>query len=101
MNFIVIFVTLKHAKLVFLLDCLRFSKLLEILPSIWCNFSNLFYASNPGKQVSCVHKLYLCPGLIKQSFSCRAIVAARAIYQSVTIARIPYQSAYAEVRYRA
>jgi len=26
--------------LIFLLNCLRFSKLLEILPSVWCNFSN-------------------------------------------------------------
>jgi len=38
--------------LVFLLDCLRFSKLLEILLSVWCNFNN--FASNPaGKQASC------------------------------------------------
>jgi len=27
--------------LVFLLDCLRFSKLLEILLFVWCNFNNL------------------------------------------------------------
>lgn len=30
---------------------------------------------------------YQCPGLIEQSFSCRVIVIARAIYQSVTITR--------------
>jgi len=40
--------------LVFLLDCLHFNKLLESLPSVWCNFSNLLNASNPaGKQASC------------------------------------------------
>jgi len=39
--------------LVFLLDYLRFSKLLEILPSVWCNFNNLINANNPaGKQAS-------------------------------------------------
>jgi len=35
--------------LVFLLDCLRFNKLLEILPSVWCNFSNLLNANNPAE----------------------------------------------------
>jgi len=31
--------SLRHMMLVFLLDCLRFNALLEILRSIWCNFS--------------------------------------------------------------
>jgi len=31
----------RYTMLVFLLDCLRFNKLLEILPFVWCNFSNL------------------------------------------------------------
>jgi len=42
--------------LVFLLDCLRFSKLQEILTSIWCNFSNLVIyqnANNPVEKQLC------------------------------------------------
>jgi len=42
---------------------LAFSKLLEILPSVWCNFSNLLNISNPaGKQALCAaglrHKVH-------------------------------------------
>jgi len=40
--------------LVFLLDCLRFSKLLEILPSVWCNFSNLLKRKQSSKKTSIV-----------------------------------------------
>jgi len=36
--------------LVFLLNCLRFSKLLEILPSVWCNFSNLLKRKQSSKK---------------------------------------------------
>jgi len=40
--------------LVFLLDCLRFSKLLEILPSVWCNFSNLLKRKQSSRKTSIV-----------------------------------------------
>jgi len=40
--------------LVFLLDCLRFSKLLEILPSVWCNFSNLLKRQQSSRKTSIV-----------------------------------------------
>jgi len=44
--------------LVFLLDCLRFSKLLKILSSVWYNFSNLLNTSNSvGKQTLCATDL--------------------------------------------
>jgi len=38
--------------LVFLLDCLRFSKLLEILSSVWCNFSNLLKRKQSSRKAS-------------------------------------------------
>jgi len=44
--------SLRHMTLVFLLDYLHFSKLLEILPSIWSNFNNLLKRNPAGKQAS-------------------------------------------------
>jgi len=41
--------------LVFLLDCSRFSKLLEILPSVWCNFSNLLKRKQFSRKTSIVY----------------------------------------------
>jgi len=40
--------------LVFLLACLRFSKLLEILPSVWYNFSNLLKRKQSSRKTSIV-----------------------------------------------
>jgi len=40
--------------LVFLLDCLRFNKLLEILPSVWCNFNNLLKCKQSSRKTSIV-----------------------------------------------
>jgi len=40
--------------LVFLLDCLRFSELLEILSFVWCNFSNLLKRKQSSKKTSIV-----------------------------------------------
>jgi len=43
---------------VFLLDFLRFSKLLEILPSVWSNFSNLL-KFDPAIQLENKHRVPL------------------------------------------
>jgi len=40
---------MRHTMLVFLLDYLRFNKLLEKLPSGWCNFSNLLKRKQKNK----------------------------------------------------
>jgi len=36
------------------LDCLRFSKLLEILPSVWYNFNNLLKRKQSSRKTSIV-----------------------------------------------
>jgi len=50
--------------LVFLLDCLHFSKLLEILPSVWCNFSNLLKRKQEN-QLENEHRVPLALALAK------------------------------------
>jgi len=58
--------SLRHMMFVFILDCLRFSKLLEIRPSVWCNLNNLLKRKQSSrKQASCVAgfkaRFTLCP----------------------------------------
>jgi len=68
-----------YIMLVFL-DCLHFNKLLEILRSMWCNFSNLvtkYLASNPGKLASCAAGLNYC-GCVPLN-GCNAQIALRAV----------------------
>jgi len=49
---------LRHTMLVFLLNCLRFSKLLKILHSVLCNFNYLLkHKQSSMKSIVC-HKLY-------------------------------------------
>jgi len=46
--------------LVFLLDYLHFSRLLEILPSVWCNFSNLSKRKQSSRKTSFLcHRFYM------------------------------------------
>jgi len=44
----------RHTELVFLLDCLRFCKLPEILCSVWCNFSNLLKRKQSSRKTNTV-----------------------------------------------